>query len=104
MASELKETIDIQALLTAAAEQLEVGEMLHTEDFSLAAVMSAAEIGDARLDAGKLQHSLFDQSMHVSSTTLGSQVLTAACTNSLSGSSASFHCRYGPESARRRHG
>ena len=43
---------DVQALLTAASEQLEVGELLHGEDFSLAAVMSAAEIGDPRLDAG----------------------------------------------------
>ena len=43
---------DVQALLTAASEQLEVGELLHGDDFSLAAVMSAAEIGDPRLDAG----------------------------------------------------
>ena len=43
---------DVQPLLTAASEQLKVGELLHGDDFSLAAVMSAAEIGDPRLDAG----------------------------------------------------
>ena len=43
---------DVQALLSAASEQLKVGELLHGDDFSLAAVMSAAEIGDPRLDAG----------------------------------------------------
>ncbi len=45
---------DVQAILKNASEQLEVGEMLHGQDFSLAAVMSAAEIGDPRLDAGDL--------------------------------------------------
>jgi len=60
MASEVEKPMDVQALLKAASEQLEVGEMLHTEDFSLAEVMSAAEIGDARLDAGRIQYSLFD--------------------------------------------
>ena len=50
---------DVQPLLTAASEQLKVGELLHGDDFSLATVMSAAEIGDPRLDAGmRLPHDI----------------------------------------------
>ena len=47
------ELIDIRSLLEEASSQLAVGEMIHTHDFDLFHVMSAVEIGDPRLDAGK---------------------------------------------------
>ena len=45
--------LNVQPLLTAAAAQLDKGEMLHGSGFSLSGVMSAVEIGDPKLDAGK---------------------------------------------------
>ncbi|KAK9845848.1 hypothetical protein WJX81_004103 [Elliptochloris bilobata] len=43
---------DVQQLLASASEQLQLGELLHGEDFSLFEAMSAVEIGDPKLDAG----------------------------------------------------
>ena len=43
---------DVTELLIQAAQQLRVGEMIHTESFDLGGIMNAVEIGDSRLDAG----------------------------------------------------
>ncbi|CAL8468026.1 g7565 [Coccomyxa elongata] len=44
--------LDIEALIQDAAEELQEGELLHDEHFSLYEAMSAVEIGDPKLDAG----------------------------------------------------
>lgn len=43
---------DVQHVLRQAADQLQPGELLHTESFSLFEAMSAIEIGDPKMDAG----------------------------------------------------
>lgn len=45
---------DVRQVLDAASAQLDVGELLTTESFSLGAVLNAVEIGNPRLDAGAL--------------------------------------------------
>lgn len=44
--------VDVHDVLREAAEQLQPGELLHTESFSLFEAMSAIEIGDPKMDAG----------------------------------------------------
>ena len=43
---------DVQHVLKQAADELQPGELLHTESFSLFEAMSAIEIGDPKMDAG----------------------------------------------------
>ena len=43
---------DVQQALQSAARELQTGELLHTENFSLFEAMSAIEIGDPKMDAG----------------------------------------------------
>ena len=45
---------DITDVLKQASQQLRIGEMIHGDDFELAKIMNAVEIGDRRLDAGIL--------------------------------------------------
>ena len=44
--------VDVHHVLKQAAGQLQQGELLHTESFSLFEAMSAIEIGDPKMDAG----------------------------------------------------
>ncbi|KAK9803567.1 hypothetical protein WJX72_000681 [[Myrmecia] bisecta] len=44
--------LDIQPFLTQASSQLQTGQLLHSESFSLFEAMSAVEIGDVKMDAG----------------------------------------------------
>lgn len=48
--------VPVAGLLEAASSQLEVGQLLHTSVFSLFEAMSAVEIGNPKMDAGKLMH------------------------------------------------
>jgi hypothetical protein len=45
--------VPLAGLLEAASNELEVGQMLHTSVFSLFEAMSAVEIGNPKMDAGK---------------------------------------------------
>ena len=47
-----KEWADVQHVLRSAASELQTGELMHTESFSLFEAMSAIEIGDPKMDAG----------------------------------------------------
>lgn len=47
------EMLDVKGLLEQASDGLEMGEMIMTQNFDLFHVMSAVEIGDPRLDAGR---------------------------------------------------
>jgi hypothetical protein len=50
------EWVPVAGLLDAASSQLEVGLLLHTSVFSLFEAMSAVEIGNPKMDAGRLVH------------------------------------------------
>ena len=44
--------LDASGFLEAASNQLECGQLLHSQHFSLFEAMSAVEIGDPKMDAG----------------------------------------------------
>lgn len=46
--------VPVSALLDAASQELDVGQLLHTSVFSLFEAMSAVEIGNPKMDAGRL--------------------------------------------------
>lgn len=53
MADPTVDWVPVAGLLEAASNELEVGQMLHTSVFSLFEAMSAVEIGNPKMDAGK---------------------------------------------------
>lgn len=45
--------VPLDGLLSAASQELEVGQLLHTSVFNLFEAMSAVEIGNPKMDAGR---------------------------------------------------